>query len=209
MTDRLNYVRIPNGMGGRAEQVRMVYALTGKPYTDVLHPFSEAQAAVAGKNPFKQFPFVETPSGEVIYQAMAIMHHVACNTPIWPSDHTQLTRALEVGLGAYDLYQFFGGFSADDAAAKKKFEERRVPQFFGGLEEIYSKRPFAIGEQVTFADCMVYESVGWCVRRNEACKAKLESSPSIVAFNARFAKIPAIAELMAKQAAARTTDNSL
>lgn len=187
----------------------MVYALTGKAYTDVLCSFSDAQSVVTGKNPFKQFPFIETPSGEVIYQAIAIMHHVACGTPIWPSDHGQLTRALEVALGAYDLYQFFGGFAADDVAAKRKFEERRVPQFFGGLDHIYRSRPFAVGEQVTFADCMVYEAVAWCARRNDVCKSALESSPALSSFCDRFTALPAIAELMARQAKARAADNTL
>lgn len=209
MTDRLHYVRIPGGSGGRAEQVRMVYVLAGKPYVDVLHTFAEAPAAVAGKNPFKQFPFVETATGEIVYQAMAIMHHAAHGTPIWPSDPTELTRALEVALGAYDLYQFFGAFSADDAVAKKKFEERRVPQFFDGLAAIYAARPFAIGERPTFADCMAYEALAWCARRNDVCRARLASSPSLVAFTERFREVPAIAELMARQAAARAADDTL
>jgi glutathione S-transferase len=207
--DRLHYVRIPNGFGGRAEQVRMAYALAGKPYVDVLCTFAEAAVAVAGRNPFKQFPFVETPSGEVVYQTLAIMHHVGRGTPVWPDDPAALTHALEVGIAAYDLYQFFGAFPADDAAAKKKFEERRAPQFFGGLAEIYGQRPFAAGDTASFADCMAHEAVAWCVRRNDVCRGLFERSPALTAFNARFEQIPAIAALLARQAAAREADNSV
>ena len=155
----------------------MAYALAGKPYVDVLCTFAEAAAAVAGRNPFKQFPFVETPSGEVIYQTLAIMHHVGRGTPVWPDDPPALTRALEVGIAAYGLYQFFGAFAAGNVAS--------------------------------FADCMAHEAVAWCVRRNEVCRGLFERSPALVAFNARFEQIPAIAALMARQAAARQADNSV
>jgi glutathione S-transferase len=207
--DRLHYVRIPNGFGARAEQVRMAYALAGKPYVDVLCTFAEAPAAVAGRNPFRQFPFVETPSGEIVYQTLAIMHRVGRGTPVWPDDAAALTRALEVGIAAYDLYQFFGAFAADDAAARKKFEERRAPQFFGGLAEIYGQRPFAAGDIASFADCMAHQAIAWCVRRNDVCRGLFERSPALVAFNGRFEQIPAIASLMARQAAAREADNSV
>ena len=82
--------------------------------------------------------------------------------------------------------------AADDAVAKKKFEERRAPQFLGGLAEIYGKTAFAAGDLPTFADCMVHEAVAWCVRRNDVCKALFEASPSLVAFRDRFTSIPAI-----------------
>src|SRR5258706_8263229 len=141
--DKLHYLRIPKGHGARAEMVRLVYVLAGKPYIDVFTTFAEAGKTVAGKNPFKQFPFVETANGRHIYQALAIMHHVAHGTPAWPSDPDRLTDALAVAMGGYDLYQAFGGFSADDAVAKKKFEERRAPQYMGGLDEIYATRSFA------------------------------------------------------------------
>src|SRR5262249_46401844 len=127
--DKIHYLRIPKAMGGRAESVRMTYVLAGKPYEDVLWPNAEARQAVAGKNPFKQFPFVETPSGAYIYESLAIMHHAAHGTSAWPSDPGRLTEALAVAMGGYDLYQAFAGFSANDVAAKKRFEERRAPQY--------------------------------------------------------------------------------
>src|SRR5262249_10406934 len=115
--DKLHYPRIPKGQGARAEMVRLVYVLAGKPYVDVLWPRAELPQAVAGKNPFLQFPFVETPDGRIIYQAIAIMHHAAHGTPAWPSDPDRLTDALAVAIGGYDLYQAFAGFTADDLVA--------------------------------------------------------------------------------------------
>ena len=82
--DKLYYLRIPKGRGGRAEMVRLVYVLAGRPYVDVLRDFSDAATTVAGKNPFKQFPFVETSSGRIIYQALATMQHAGAGTPAWP-----------------------------------------------------------------------------------------------------------------------------
>ena len=156
--DKLHYIRIPNAIGGRAEMVRMCYVLAAKPYTDVLHAIADAAAAVTGKNPFKQFPFVETPSGQTIYQTLAIMHHAAHGTPAWPSNPSQLTLALCAGMGGYDLYQAFGGFAADDLAAKKKFEEKRAPQLLTGLGQIYANTPFAAGDTPCFADCIVQQA---------------------------------------------------
>ncbi len=207
--DKLYYLHIPNGQGGRAEMLRMTYVLAGRAYEDVFCSFADAAATVKGKNPFKQFPFVETASGEVYYQTLAIMHRVAHGTPAWPADPTALTRALAVAMGGYDLYQAFGGFAADDAAAKKKFEQRRAPQYFEGLAEIYGERAFAAGDTPTFADCIVFEAVAWCVRRNEACKALLEASPALLAFRDRFASIPAIRAFMDRQAKARAVNPSL
>jgi glutathione S-transferase len=209
MTDKLHYVRIPKGHGGRAEQARLTYVLAGKAYEDVLHTFAEAGSAVAGKNPFKQFPFVETPDGKCLFQTLAIMHHVGHGTPAWPSSPAALTEALSVAMGGYDLYQSFGAFAADDLAAKKRFEERRAPQFFGGLAEIYGKRLFATGSTATFADVFVHEAVAWCVRRNDVCKGLYEASPSLVAFMDRFRAIPAVAEFMKRQALAREKDDSV
>jgi glutathione S-transferase len=207
--DKIHYIRIPKAMGARAEMVRMVYVLAGKPYVDALSARSDATQAVAGKNPFRQFPFVETPSGKIIYQAIAIMHHAAHGTSAWPSDPARLTDALSVAIGGYDLYQAFAEFSADDLAAKKKFEGRRAPQYLGGLGEIYSSRPFAAGETPTFADCIAHEAVAWCVRRNDVCRAIFESNSGLVGFFDRFRGIPAIREFMARQATARERDDSV
>jgi glutathione S-transferase len=209
MTDKLHYVRIPKGLGGRAEMVRLCYVLADRSWVDVFHTFAEAQGAVTGKNPFKQFPFVETEGGQVVYQTLAIMHHAAQGTSAWPSDPAQLTRALAVAMGGYDLYQWFGGFSADDLAAKKKFEEKRAPQFFAALGESYKDGGFAIGATPTFADCVVYEAVAWCARRNDRCRELLAASPALTAFQARFSALPKVAAFMARQAAARAADDSL
>jgi glutathione S-transferase len=112
-------------------------------------------------------------------------------------------------MGAYDLYQAFGGFSADDAAAKKKFEERRAPQFMGALEEIYAKTNFAIGDTPTFADCIAHESIAWVLRRNDVCKKIFADSPALQKFIERFRAIPEIRAFMEKQAAARLGDASI
>ncbi len=74
----------------------------------------------------------------------------------WPSDPQRLTDALSVAMGGYDLYQAFAGFSADDLVAKKRFEEKRAPQYMGGLGQIYASRPFAAGEVPSFADCIAH-----------------------------------------------------
>ncbi len=187
----------------------MVYVLADRPYVDVLHPFADAQSAVTGKNPFKQFPFVETASGQVVYQSMAIMHHAAHGTSAWPSDPDALTQALMVALGGYDLYQAFAGFGADDLAAKKKFEERRAPQYLKGLDEIYAGTTFAVGETPTFADCVAYEAVAWVLRRNEACREIYATTPALAAFCSRFEAIPAIRAFRERQAAAREQDPSV
>src|SRR5262245_49598609 len=143
MTDKLHYVRLPNAQGGRAEMVRMCYVLSGRPYIDVLHAMEDAPDAVSGKNPFRQFPFVETPDGEVVYQTLAIMYHAAQGTSAWPAEPAALTRALSVAMGGYDLYQAFGAFAADDTAGRSKFEHKQAPKLFGALAEIYADREFA------------------------------------------------------------------
>ena len=51
--DKIHYIRIPKGQGGRAEMVRLVYLLAGKPYEDVLCSFEEAPKSAASRNPFK------------------------------------------------------------------------------------------------------------------------------------------------------------
>jgi glutathione S-transferase len=207
--DKIHYVRIPKAQGGRAEMVRLVYVLAGKPYEDVLCTFDEAPKSGAAKNPFKQFPVVETPSGAFLYQAIAIMHHAAHGTPAWPADPARLTDALAVAMGAYDLYQAFGGFAADDLVAKKKFEEKRAPQYFGALGEIYGSRSFAAGDVPTFADCIAEEAIAWCVRRNDACRRLFETNPALVAFHGRFDAIPSIRAFRTRQAAARANDDSV
>jgi len=193
-------------MGGRAEMVRMTYVLAGRPYVDAVSEYAQASSTVGGKNPFKQFPFVETGDGKTVYQALAIMHHAAHGTPAWPSEPAALTQALAVAIGAYDLYQAFGGFAADDLVAKKKFEERRAPKYLTGLGEIYAATTFAAGETPTFADCMAYEAIAWVVRRNDVCRTLVEANPALMAFRKRFTSIPAIQSFMARQAAARELD---
>jgi glutathione S-transferase len=207
--DKLYYLRIAKAHGARAEMVRMVYVLADKPYVDVFTTFAEAPQTVAGKNPFRQFPFIETPDGRRIYQTLAIMHHVAHGTPAWPSDPARVTEALSIAIGGYDLYQAFAGFSADDLAAKKKFEEKRMPQYFGGLDDIYSKRTFATGDTPTFADCIVHQAVAWCLRRNEVSRRVFAEKLALTAFQARFEAIPEIRAFMTRQAAARERDDSV
>ena len=208
MTDKLHYVRIPNAQGGRAEMVRMCYVLSGRPYIDVLYDFSDAAAAVSGKNPFMQFPFVETPDGDCIYQTLAIMHHAAQGTSAWPSDPDELTNALAVAMGGYDLYQAFGAFAADDAAGKAKFE-KQAPTYFEGLAEIYGEREFAAGENPCFADCIVHQAVAWCARRNELSHRLLETKRELAAFQRRFESLPEISAFIEHQAAMRRNDNTV
>lgn len=207
--DTIHYLHIPKAVGGRAEMVRMVYVLAGKPYVDSLTTFAAARETVADKNPFKQFPFVTTGEGKSVYQSLAIMHHAAQGSSAWPSDPAKLTEALSVAQGAYDLYQWFGSFAADDVAAKEKFEGRRAPQFFGALAELYAARPFAIGETPTFADAITHQAIAWTVRRNDACKKLLAESAPLQAFMARFEAIPSIAAFMKKQADARAADDGV
>src|SRR5436190_453907 len=95
-TDKLVYIRIPEGHGARAEMVRMTYVLAGKSWEDVFTTFAEARTTVTGKNPYKQYPFVETGDGRIVYQTIAIMQHAASGTPAWPSKPEDLTRALMV-----------------------------------------------------------------------------------------------------------------
>ena len=128
---------------------------------------------------------------------------------MWPSDPQKLTETLAVAMGGYDLYQAFGSFAADDLAAKKKFEDRRAPQFFNGLAEVYTGRAFAAGDTPTFADAIAHEAVAWCVRRNDACRGLFESTKALSAFNHRFEAIPAVREFMQRQAAAREVDDSV
>src|SRR5260221_13957171 len=123
IADKIHYIRIPKGVGGRAEMVRMAYVLAGKPYVDVFWARGEASQAVGGKNPFKQFPFVETPTGAHIYQTLAIMHHASQGTPAWPSDPARLTEALSVAPGGYDPYPAFGGVAAADPRGQKGVRE--------------------------------------------------------------------------------------
>jgi glutathione S-transferase len=207
--DVIHYVRLPGGMGGRAEMVRMTYVLAGRPYKDELSDFGSARAAVEGKNPFLQFPYVITTDGRAIYQALAIMHHAAHGTRAWPSEPDVLTDALSVAMASYDLYQHFGGFAATDEAAKKRFEERRAPQFFGGLDHVYAGRAFAVGSVPTFADCLAHQAVAWCVRKNDACRGLLAEKKNLAAFMARFEAHAPIAAFMEKQRQARAADDSV
>jgi glutathione S-transferase len=208
MTDELHYVRLPNAFGGRAEMVRYCFTLAHKPWKDVLHAREEF-ASAGERNPYKQFPYLVTSTGEVIPQSMAIMCHAAHGTDVWPTGTRALTHALSVAQGAYDLYQAFGGFAADDLVAKKKFEERRAPQYFGALATYYAERPFAAGTTASFADCIAREAIAWCVRKNEVAKGLLEASPALGAFVERFDAIPAIATFQARQRAAREADPSV
>ena len=161
------------------------------------------------RNPFKQFPFMVTADGQTVYQALAIMHHAAQGTPAWPSDPATFERALSVAMGAYDLYQHIGGFTADDAVAKQKFEEKRAPQFFSALGEIYATRKFAAGDAPTFADCIAHQAITWCARRNDVCRDLLAKNDALRAFVDRFESIPAIAAFMKRQAEARAVDDSV
>jgi glutathione S-transferase len=207
--DKIHYVRIPKGHGGRAEMARLVYVLAGKPYEDVLWTFEQARQSAGKENPFRQLPVVETAGGKYVYQTLAIMHHAAQGTAAWPSDPQKLTDALAAAIGGYDLYQAFGGFSASDLAAKKKFEDKQAPQFIKGLGEIYASRAFAAGDVPTFADCIVEEAVAWCARRNEVSRQLFETNTALVSFHGRFDAIPAIRTFRARQAAAREKDDSL
>jgi glutathione S-transferase len=207
--DKIHYVRIPDALGARAEVLRMTYALADRPYVDVLYPLPEARNAVSGKNPFKQFPFVETPTGEIIYQTIAMMHHAAHGTPAWPSDPERLTKALAVAMGGYDLYQAFVGFLSGGDVGQKMFEERWAPKFLSAFGEIYAERAFAAGEAPSFADCMVRESVAWVVRRNAIAKGLYEHNAALVAFQTRFGAVPAIRAFLDRQAAARAVDNAV
>jgi hypothetical protein len=56
---------------------------------------------------------------------------------------------------------------------------------------------------------MVHTAITWTSRRNDICRELYRGSPALTQFMSRFETLPAIADLLARQAAARQHDNTI
>jgi len=119
-------------------------------------------------------------------------------------DHT-IKDALDY-IALWQTGMFARGHMAE---AFKAQQEKRAPQFFGALGEIYAARAFAAGDAPSFADTLAYEAIAWCARRNDASRHLLERSAPLQGFLARFAAVPEIDAFRKRQAAARQADDSI
>jgi len=146
--DKIHYLRIPQGLGARAEMVRMAYVLAGKPYVDVFHARAEASQAVTGNNPFKQFPFVETPNGTRLYQTHR-HHGTTRRTGRRPGRGIPIAdRRARRGDGRPTISTRRSAGSQPTTRSRKSGSKKGAPRsYFGALDEIYSKRLFAAAKR--------------------------------------------------------------
>ncbi|XP_077999241.1 hematopoietic prostaglandin D synthase-like [Glandiceps talaboti] len=151
---------------GRAEVIRMIFAVAGVEYEEVRCPYpldNEWFEVLKPTMLFKQLPALEMEGGITLYQSMAIARYLANEFGL--AGKTKLERA-KVDMVVDAVEDLFPGFRAifgsndDNERAKLQTElfEKKLPDGMSNLERVLVENAggngFFVGDSLTWADLM-------------------------------------------------------
>jgi len=149
-------------VGGRGDQIRLIFKYTGTEFEDERIPFEEIQKRTEnGELPFGQVPVLHH-DGFVLAQACAIVKYVSQILKIWPEDPNLSATAMSLTLSAEDfrikMFAFY--FEKDEERKKKKLQEvtEWAKSYQENLEKMLDKKRFFFGDNATGADLAVFQA---------------------------------------------------
>jgi glutathione S-transferase len=176
---------------GRAEPIRLVFALAGVAYED-RGVKGEDWPKLKPDTPFGQLPFL-TADGRVIPQTMAIVRYLAREHGLDGRDAGERLAVDVASETALDARVAFGQirFSPQwqDEAAKAKFIQESAPAHFARLEKVLGDGSWFVGSAPTYADAVAFETLE---RYLFAWPDALSAFAKLGAFMKRFEALPGI-----------------
>merc|ERR1711976_57481 len=185
---------------GRAETIRLVFALAGKEFDD--HRIKpEDMPALKPTLPFGQVPVLEH-NGEMMCQSMTIARFVAREFGLAGETNLEAAQVDEIVDVITDfqnaLYDVF--FTKDEELKKekkKKVYEETIPTSLKNLEKKVEQRggDFFIGKKVTWAEMHFFQIIDALIAEPES-KEILEPYPKLKNLFESVQKIPNVAKYL-------------
>lgn len=198
LTYELVYFPIP----GRAEPIRLLFALAGVDFVDTRVPFEKWPEHKPG-SPLGQMPYlIETSEqGSTVFpQSQAILRRLARRWGLYGStenEQTDIDIAADTVTDLRDRWVqlIFGGKNTEEARAK--FVAETVPMHATRITRLLHKHggPFVLGARTSFADAMLFDLVNRLTELDTSC---LADYPALRGAHAAFAAIPAVAAYTAR-----------
>eukprot|EP01098_Paradermamoeba_levis_P016412 TRINITY_DN8861_c0_g2_i1.p1 TRINITY_DN8861_c0_g2~~TRINITY_DN8861_c0_g2_i1.p1 ORF type:complete len:228 (-),score=108.43 TRINITY_DN8861_c0_g2_i1:106-732(-) len=195
---------------GRAEKIRLLFALTDTPFEDIRvdgPKFGALKAqGVNGPLTFGSVPLLEHGSFSLT-QSLAQTVFVAKSVgggALYPATVEDQARADEVLQGVEDfrgkLYRFLFGPADQKEALQKNFLEVDVPFWTERLEHALKRnhegKGFFVGDKLSYADVAAFDLFKQV--KDITGKNILEGKALLSAFYDRVAAVPAIAKFYSK-----------
>lgn len=190
---------------GRAEIVRLIFAVAGQKYNDVRIERDAWPGDLKDKTPFGQIPILEV-EGVTLCQSNAIALYLANEFGLAGKTALDKARAHMVIECTEDVLKPFLGFMFEKdetrkAELKKKYVEETLPKNLAGLEKILKQNNggngFFVGDGLTWADLGVLNLADWL--KVIGSEGQLANYEKLHALLARVAAVPSIAEWLAKR----------
>lgn len=162
MAYKLIYFKGP----GRAEQVRLLMALTGAQWEDEFVDMEKMKVAKAeGRFPFGQVPVLVTPDGHMIAQSAAMRAYLAEVTGTHGSTPLERAECEMVAQGVDDVrnlgYKAYFAPPAEKEAKLKTIKETDFPLWLGYFETLLKKNKDGpkrfVGTKTRYCDICVLD----------------------------------------------------
>ncbi|CAF0871993.1 unnamed protein product [Rotaria sordida] len=151
---------------GRGEAIRLIFAYAGQKFEDVRYSFDEWPKK---KNdmPLGQIPLLET-NGQQFPQSLAIARYVARQCRLTGKDDLESMKCDVIvdTMNEFNQDYYRIRFQIKDENEKQtektKFVTKTVPEKVAGLEKLlkmYGNGVWAVGDNVTWADLVIYDTV--------------------------------------------------
>jgi glutathione S-transferase len=195
-------------MRGRAEQIRLVLAYTRTPYVDTALPF-DRWGELKRTLPLGQVPvLIERAGGQeaVIAQSHAILRHLARTRALYGIGERQHTLADIVAdaigewRAKFNQVAYAPNFLKDQALTVRYFEET-LPPILVSIERLLEQSTYTpgglfVGEPVTFADLMAFDTIDVHLQVRPDC---LEKHDMLRRFFTQIKVLPPIAEYLERR----------
>jgi glutathione S-transferase len=189
---------------GRAELIRLVFAVAGVKYEDVRLE-REQWPTIKPTTPFGQVPILEVDDVKLC-QSIAIARYLARKFNLAGTTELDQVRVDMVGDCIEDTIKplptiFRETDDAKKAELVKNFIEEHLPKTFVGLENILKTNDggdgFFVGSALTWADLSFFVATESLERVGAA--SVLSNYPKLVALQQRVRTVPQVAEWLAKR----------
>jgi len=184
---------------GRANQIRLALALCSIDWEEVNpagfppSPEDRAKWIAIGGNTTTNIPMLELSDGRVFTQSSAVLRAAARLGGIMPKNDELLYLTDKLIADADDYrsvgYKSLIPFGATPEAAEN-FLTNDVPKHLGNLERQLGEKDFYMGEELSVADCTVYDVV--TSFGSNLVVDVLQDFPKLKAFVERFEANPNI-----------------
>ncbi len=186
---------------GRAEPIRLVFALAKVAYTNTgVTNWPEMKP----KMPLGQMPVLierDGSSERQIAQSGAIIRHLARVFDLYGADEAHKTQADFIAETANDWRgKFapvqFAAFMKTDASVIEKYWAD-LPTTLALFDRLLGDNDFFAGKSATYADAIVFDTIDGNTSMKADCA---DGFPRLTAFMARFRALPGVAEYVASRA---------